>query len=173
MTSPAYLPVHVLAAEIAARRLSAVDLLDEYLNRIERLEPRLHAFVAINAANARLAAEAADMAIRSGHAVGPFHGIPIAIKDIVDVEGEVVTCGSKAWSSRIAPHSATLVRKLMAAGMINIGKTHTVEFAYGGWGTNRYLGTPWNPWNASTHHTPGGSSSVPASPLPLAWRHGP
>ena len=91
--------------------------------------------------------------------MGPLHGIPIAIKDIVDGAGEVVTCGSKAWSNRIAPHSATLVRKLMAAGMSNIGKTHTVKFAYGGWDTNRYLGTPWNPWDASTHYTPGGSSS--------------
>jgi aspartyl-tRNA(Asn)/glutamyl-tRNA(Gln) amidotransferase subunit A len=51
------------------------------------------------------------------------------------------------------------MRKLMAAGMINLGKTHTVEFAYGGWGTNQHLGTPWNPWDARTHRTPGGSSS--------------
>ena len=72
----AFRPVHTLAADIAARRLSPVDLVDEYLARIERLEPKLHAFVSVNAANARLAAEAADKAIRSGHAVGPLHGIP-------------------------------------------------------------------------------------------------
>jgi aspartyl-tRNA(Asn)/glutamyl-tRNA(Gln) amidotransferase subunit A len=59
----------------------------------------------------------------------------------------------------VAPRTATLVRKLRAAGMIVIGKTHTVEFAYGGWGTNQHLGTPWNPWDAQTHRTPGGSSS--------------
>src|ERR1700760_1788528 len=51
------------------------------------------------------------------------------------------------------------MRKLAAAGIINLGKTHTVEFAYGGWGTNQHLGTPWNPWDPSTHRTPGGSSS--------------
>src|SRR5580692_870247 len=159
MPSPAFLPVHTQAAEIAARRLSPVDLVDEYLTRIERLEPKLQAFVSVNAANARLAAEAADKAIRSGHSVGPLHGIPIAIKDLVEIEGEVAMGGTAAWRDRRAPHTATLMRKLMAAGMINLGKTHTVEFAYGGWGTNQHLGTPRNPWDAGTHRTPGGSSS--------------
>jgi aspartyl-tRNA(Asn)/glutamyl-tRNA(Gln) amidotransferase subunit A len=159
MTSAAFRPVHTLATEISARRLSPVDLVDECIARIERLEPRLHAFVSVNAANARLAAEAADKAPRAGHAIGPLHGIPIAIKDLVEIEGEVTAGGTAAWRNRIAPHTATLVRKLMAAGMINLGKTHTVEFAYGGWGTNRHLGTPWNPWDATTHRAPGGSSS--------------
>ncbi|MEA2732529.1 MAG: aspartyl-tRNA(Asn)/glutamyl-tRNA(Gln) amidotransferase subunit [Acetobacteraceae bacterium] len=159
MTSPAFLPVHTLAAEIAARRLSPVDLIDVYLTRIERLEPKLQAFVSVNAANARLAAEAADKAIRSGHAVGPLHGIPIAIKDLVEIEGEVAMGGSAAWRNRVAQRTASLHRRLMAAGMINLGKTHTVEFAYGGWGTNQHLGTPWNPWDAAVHRTPGGSSS--------------
>jgi aspartyl-tRNA(Asn)/glutamyl-tRNA(Gln) amidotransferase subunit A len=130
MTS-AFRPVHELAAEIATRRLSPVDLVDEYLARIERLEPRLHAFVSINAGHARLAAEGADKAIRAGHAVGPLHGIPIAVKDLVEIKGEVAMGGSAAWRHRIAPHTATLMRKLMAAGMINLGKSHTVEFAFG------------------------------------------
>jgi len=159
MPSPTHLPIHTLSAEIAARRLSPVDLVDEYLARIERLEPKLQAFVTVNAANARLAAEAADKAIRSGHAVGPLHGIPIAIKDLVEIEGQVAMGGSAAWRQRVSPHTATLLRKLTAAGMINLGKTHTVEFAYGGWGTNQHLGTPWNPWDATTHRAPGGSSS--------------
>jgi aspartyl-tRNA(Asn)/glutamyl-tRNA(Gln) amidotransferase subunit A len=158
MTS-AFRPVHELAAEIAARRRSPVDLVDEYLARIERLEPGLHAFVSVNATHARLAAEGADKAIRAGHAVGPLHGIPIAVKDLVEIEGEVAMGGSAAWRHRIAPRTATLMRKLTAAGMINLGKTHTVEFAYGGWGTNQHLGTPWNPWDNSTHRAPGGSSS--------------
>ena len=159
MTSPSCLPVHTLAEDIAARRLSPVDLVDECLARIERLEPTLHAFVSVNADNARLAAEAAHKAIGSGHAVGPLHGIPIGIKDLVEIEGEVAMGGTAAWHGRIAPRTATLMRKLMAAGLINLGKTHTVEFAYGGWGTNQHLGTPWNPWDANTHRTPGGSSS--------------
>ena len=159
MTSPAFLPAHTLAADIAARRLSPVELVGECLARIERLEPKLQAFVSVNAANARLAAEAADKAIRSGHAVGPLHGVPIAIKDLVEIEGEVAMGGTAAWHARRASRTATLMRKLVAAGMINLGKTHTVEFAYGGWGTNQHLGTPWNPWDANTHRTPGGSSS--------------
>jgi len=159
MTSPALLPVHTLAAEIAARRLSPVDVLEDYLTRIDRLDGKLHAFVSVNATKARLAAEAADKTIRSGHAVGPLHGIPIAIKDLVEIEGEIAMGGTAAWRSRIAPHTATLMRKLMATGMINLGKTHTVEFAYGGWGTNQHLGTPWNPWDTNTHRAPGGSSS--------------
>jgi aspartyl-tRNA(Asn)/glutamyl-tRNA(Gln) amidotransferase subunit A len=159
MTAPAFRPIHTLAAEIAARRLSPVDLVDECLARIERLDPKLHAFVSVNHANARLAAEAAHKAIRSGHAVGPLHGIPIAIKDLVEIEGEIVMGGSAAWQQRKATRTATLMRKLLSAGMINLGKTHTVEFAYGAWGTNQHLGTPWNPWDATTHRAPGGSSS--------------
>ena len=149
MTAPAFRPIHTLAADIATRRLSPVDLVDEYLSRIERLEPKLHAFVSVNRANARLAAEAAHKAISSGHAVGPLHGIPIAVKDLVEIEGEVAMGGSAAWKHRKATRTATLMRKLLAAGMINLGKTHTVEFAYGAWGTNQHLGTPWNPWDST------------------------
>jgi aspartyl-tRNA(Asn)/glutamyl-tRNA(Gln) amidotransferase subunit A len=156
---PAGLTVHAIAARIADRRLSPVDLVDDCLARIDRLEPKLHAFVEVYAAEARLAAEAADKAIRSGHAVGPLHGIPIALKDLVEIEGRVATGGSAVWRDRRATRTATLARRLIAAGMVVIGKTHTVEFAYGGWGTNQHLGTPHNPWDAAEARTPGGSSS--------------
>jgi aspartyl-tRNA(Asn)/glutamyl-tRNA(Gln) amidotransferase subunit A len=63
------------------------------------------------------------------------------------------------WRERVSQYSATLVQKLLAAGMIVLGKTHTVEFAYGAWGTNQHMGTPWNPWDMKTARTPGGSSS--------------
>ncbi len=157
--SPAFQTVAALSAAITARRLSPVDLVDECLSRIDRLEPRLQAFVSVDHAGARLAAEAADKAIRAGHQVGPLHGIPIAVKDLVQIEGQVATGGTAAWRNRIAQTTATLQRKLTASGMITIGKTHTVEFAYGGWGTNQHLGTPRNPWDAQTHRAPGGSSS--------------
>jgi aspartyl-tRNA(Asn)/glutamyl-tRNA(Gln) amidotransferase subunit A len=159
MASPAFLPVHRLSADIAAGRLSPVDLIEDCLARTERLEPKLQAYVTVHAAEARLAAEAADKAIRSGHRIGPLHGIPIAVKDLVEIEGKVAMGGTAAWKDRVATRTATLYRKLVAAGMIVLGKTHTVEFAYGGWGTNQKLGTPWNPWDATTHRTPGGSSS--------------
>ena len=156
---PAGLTVHAIAARIADRRLSPVDLVDDCLARIERLEPKLHAFVEVYAAEARLAAEAADKAIRSGHAVGPLHGIPVALKDLVEIEGRVAAGGSAVWRDRRSARTATLARRLIAAGMVVIGKTHTVEFAYGGWGTNQHLGTPHNPWDAAEARTPGGSSS--------------
>jgi aspartyl-tRNA(Asn)/glutamyl-tRNA(Gln) amidotransferase subunit A len=159
MPSPAFLPVHRLSAEIAAGRLSPVDLVEDCLARTARLEPKLQAYVSLHAAAARLAAEAADKAIRSGHRIGPLHGIPIAVKDLVEIEGKVAMGGTAAWKDRVAIRTATLYKKILAAGMIVLGKTHTVEFAYGGWGTNQKLGTPWNPWDATTHRTPGGSSS--------------
>jgi len=156
---PAFLSLHELIPALAERRLSPVDLVEDCLSRIDRLEPKLQAFVSIDRDAARLAAEAADKAIRSGHRVGPLHGIPVAVKDLVEIEGKVTMGGTAAWRERVSTRTATLHRTLTAAGMITIGKTHTVEFAYGGWGTNQHLGTPWNPWDKSIHRTPGGSSS--------------
>jgi aspartyl-tRNA(Asn)/glutamyl-tRNA(Gln) amidotransferase subunit A len=158
-SEPTELPVHALSAAIQSRKLSPVELTDALLARIERLDDKLHAFIALYGKEARLAAEAADKAIRAGHAVGPLHGIPIALKDLVDIEGRVTTGGSKVWRDRISPTTATLARKLIAAGMIVLGKTHTVEFAMGGWGTNQHMGTPWNPWDLDVPRAPGGSSS--------------
>ncbi|MDB5362629.1 MAG: amidase [Rhodospirillales bacterium] len=152
-------PAYVLSREIEAQRLSPVDLVDALLARIATHDPKLHAFVDVYAKEARLAAEAADKAIRSGHALGPLHGIPIAIKDIIDIEGRVTTGGSASRLNHRAAQTATVVRRLISHGMIVLGKTHTVEFACGGWGTNQHLGTPWNPWDAAVPRTPGGSSS--------------
>lgn len=156
---PTGLPVHELSRLLATRALSPVDLVDAYLARIERHDPQLHAYTEVYAADARLAAQAADAAIRSGHAAGPLHGIPIALKDLIELEGRIVTGGSEAWIDRRATRTATLARRLVAQGLIVLGKTHTVEFAMGGWGTNTRRGTPWNPWDAGRARTPGGSSS--------------
>ena len=153
------LPLHALAAKLKSRSISPIDIVDTCLQRIEKLDAKLHAFVDVFAVEARGAAEAADKAIRSGHAVGPLHGIPIALKDLIELEGRVATGGSAVWRNRRSSRTASVAQKLISAGMIVIGKTHTVEFAFGGWGTNQHLGTPWNPWDAKTHRTPGGSSS--------------
>ncbi|MGH7368578.1 MAG: amidase family protein, partial [Candidatus Rokuibacteriota bacterium] len=144
---PVWAGVAELSRAFAARTLSPVDAVDALLDRIRRLDPRLHAFIAVYADEARLAAEGADRAIRSGHRVGPLHGVPIALKDLVDLEGRVTTGGSKAWAGRVSPVTATLAERAIAAGMIVLGKTHTVEFAMGSWGTNTHMGTPWNPWD--------------------------
>ncbi len=158
-SQPSLLSALVLSSEISARRLSPVDLVDALLERIRGGDPKLHAFVEVYAEDARLAAEAADKAIRSGHAVGPLHGIPIALKDLIEIEGRVTTGGSPLWRERRSRVTATLARRLIVAGLIVLGKTHTVEFAMGGWGTNQHRGTPWNPWDPAVARTPGGSSS--------------
>jgi aspartyl-tRNA(Asn)/glutamyl-tRNA(Gln) amidotransferase subunit A len=158
-TDPALLPAHVMSAEIGAGRLSPVEIVDAALARIAAADGKLHAFVEVYEKEARLAAEAADKAIRSGHSIGPLHGLPIALKDLIEIEGRVTTGGSQVWRERRSPYTATLAKRLIAAGLIVIGKTHTVEFAMGGWGTNQHRGTPWNPWDLAVARTPGGSSS--------------
>src|SRR5262252_612721 len=158
-TDPSLLPAHILASEIAAGRLSPVALVEALLDRIATKDKKLHAFVEVYRDEARLAAEAADKAIRSGHTIGPLHGIPIALKDLIEIEGRITTGGSEVWRERRSTDTATLAKRLIAAGLIVIGKTHTVEFAMGGWGTNQHRGTPWNPWDPSVQRTPGGSSS--------------
>jgi aspartyl-tRNA(Asn)/glutamyl-tRNA(Gln) amidotransferase subunit A len=155
----ALLPVLQLSQQLQARRLSPIELTEAFLARIQSQEPKLQAFVEVWADDARLAARGAEAAIRSGHAVGPLHGIPIALKDLIEMEGRTVTGGSEAWRDRKATRTATLARRLISQGMIVLGKTHTVEFAMGGWGTNSLRGTPWNPWDAQRQRTPGGSSS--------------
>src|SRR5437879_11432493 len=121
-TDPSFLPAHVLAAEIGARRLSPVEIVEALLARIASQDGKLHAYVEVYADDARLAAEAADKAIRSGHRVGPLHGVPIALKDLIDLEGRVTTGGSMAWRDRRSPATATLARKLIAAGRIRRGQ---------------------------------------------------
>ena len=154
-----FLNAGAAADALAAGELTSEEFVETLLARIERLEPRLNAFIDVYADEARAAAGAADLARRAGQAAGRFHGVPIALKDIIDLEGRVTTGGSKVWESRISPVTATLARRLMEAGLIVIGKTRTVEFAMGAWGTNRHMGTPWNPWDLGVHRAPGGSSS--------------
>ncbi len=158
-TDLTHLPVHQLSKLIQSRQLSPVEVTDAFLQKIDQHDSKLHAFVQVYADEARLAARGAEAAIQSGHSVGPLHGIPIALKDLVEIEGKVVTGGSEVMKSNVATRTATLAKKLMSQGMIIVGKTHTVEFAMGGWGTNSLRGTPWNPWDLQRARTPGGSSS--------------
>ena len=158
-SNPALLTAGEASAAIQAGRLSPVALVDALLERIDAHDDALHAFAAVYRDEARACAEAAHKAIRAGHAVGPWHGVPIALKDIIDMEGRVTTGGSKHWEDRISTTTATLARRLIEAGMIVIGKANTVEFAMGGWGTNRHMGSPRNPWDAEVHRAAGGSSS--------------
>jgi aspartyl-tRNA(Asn)/glutamyl-tRNA(Gln) amidotransferase subunit A len=129
------------------------------LDRIEALDGKLHAFVDVYRDEALACAEAADLERRAGMVRGPLHGLPIALKDLLHIEGRQTTAGSKSWLGRKSGHTATVVARLLAAGMVPLGKTHMVEFAFGGWGRNAPMGAPWNPWDPATHRVAGGSSS--------------
>lgn len=138
---------------------SSRDIVDAHLARIAALDGKLHAFVEVYADEARLLADAADQARRARLPLGPLQGLPVALKDLCDIAGRVGTAGSRLWANRVADTTSATVERLLAAGMIPLGKTHMVEFAFGAWGTNAMMGTPWNPWDLQRQRVPGGSSS--------------
>lgn len=165
MASMTYAPLEQLAQAIACAELSSEALLENQLARIERHGGQLHAFTDVYADEARAAARGLDQMARAGIRLGPLHGVTVAVKDLFEVEGKPIAAGSKARPPRTSARSAAVVERLRAAGAVVIGKTHTVEFAFGGWGTNAAMGTPWNPWDLKTQRTPGGSSSGSAVAL--------
>jgi aspartyl-tRNA(Asn)/glutamyl-tRNA(Gln) amidotransferase subunit A len=138
---------------------SSQEIVSGCLARIDALDGKLHAFVDVYRDDAMALARTADAERKAGRVRGPLHGLPIALKDLLHFEGRQTTAGSKSWSGRISDHTATAVERLLAAGMIPLGKTHMVEFAFGGWGRNQPMGAPWNPWDMTTHRVAGGSSS--------------
>jgi aspartyl-tRNA(Asn)/glutamyl-tRNA(Gln) amidotransferase subunit A len=140
--------------DICSRELTAL-----HLSRIEQHDPHLHAYIDLHAQQALDAADGLDALRRGGTMLGPLHGVTVAVKDLFDIEGWPTTGGSISQPPRIGAVTATAVQRLRQAGAIVLGKTHTVEYAFGGWGTNAVMGTPWNPWDLHTHRVPGGSSS--------------
>ena len=148
-----------LAAGLSAKHFSSRDVVDALLRRIAKADGKLHAFTEVYANEARALANAADKARASGFPLGPLHGLPVVYKDLCDIAGRISTGGSKMFEKRVASETSNTVERLTAAGMVPLGKTHMVEFAFGGWGTNPLMGAPWNPWDLATHRVPGGSSS--------------
>ncbi|MEY2718398.1 MAG: hypothetical protein RL539_1430 [Pseudomonadota bacterium] len=148
-----------LSPALARGDISSRDIVERCLRVIELHEARLHAFVKLDAASALALADAADEQRRQGYARGPLHGLPVVLKDLIEVEGEITTLGSKHFEWRRSKHHSATLERLLAAGMIPLGKVHMTEFAFGGWGTNPLMGTPHNPWDLNNHRAPGGSSS--------------
>ncbi len=138
--------------------LSPVALTEHCLARMAALEPTLNAFRLPTPERALATAQAAEIALKAGQDLGPLHGIPYVAKDLFDVRGLPTTAGSNLLLENLAPEDATVTARLAQAGMILLGKTNTVQFAYGGVGINHDHGTPHNPWHV-TPHVPGGSSS--------------
>jgi aspartyl-tRNA(Asn)/glutamyl-tRNA(Gln) amidotransferase subunit A len=148
-----------LAAGLKAKRFSSREVADTFLARIAKADGKLHSYVEVYTKEARALADAADTARGAGLPLPALHGLPIAIKDLCDIAGRVGTGGSQMLVKRVATETSATVERLLAAGMVPLGKTHMVEFAFGGWGTNPLMGAPHNPWDLKTHRTPGGSSS--------------
>jgi aspartyl-tRNA(Asn)/glutamyl-tRNA(Gln) amidotransferase subunit A len=133
---------------------------EKTLDAAEAANQKLHALTQITRESALAEARLADVRTSEGAAHGLLHGMPVGIKDIADVEGLVSGCGSLTRKqAEPATRDAHVVTKLRTAGAIVVGKTHTVEYAFGGHGTNETVGTPWNPWDLKVHRIPGGSSS--------------
>ena len=148
-----------LARWLARGEVSSRDIVAVCLANIDARDGKLHAFVEVWRDEALAHADALDGERRDGRLRSPLHGLPIALKDLLHVAGRQTTAGSKSWLGRISDHTATTVTRLVAAGMVPLGKTHMVEFAFGGWGRNQPMGAPWNPWDPDTHRVAGGSSS--------------
>jgi aspartyl-tRNA(Asn)/glutamyl-tRNA(Gln) amidotransferase subunit A len=157
-TALAFESIAGLSGRIGEGRLSPVKVAEQLLGRIDALDKRLHAFIRVMPEQALAQARAAEIALKCGASLGILHGIPYAAKDLFDVKGLPTTAGTHLLANNIAGQDATVVRKLAAAGMVLLGKTHTVQFAYGAAGINHDHGTPHNPWHPIPH-APGGSSS--------------
>ncbi len=157
MTEPHWLTAAEAGRAFAARTLSPVELLTDLLARIAQLDTRLHAFTRLDADAALDAARAAEREIAAGRIRGPLHGIPIGIKDMIDVAGLPTTCHSKLLLDNVARADATVVAKLRGAGAVVPGKLATHEFAIGGPSFDLPFPPARNPWDPEHH--PGGSSS--------------
>ena len=150
-----------LAQALQAGRVSARELIEQSLNRIgDPAGEGGRAFITVHAAQARAMADAMDTLRQAGRAPRRFAGIPISLKDLVDIAGEVTTAGSRALADAPAATAhAPVVARLLAAGLIPMGRTNMTEFAFSGLGINPHYGTPKSPWDRATGRIPGGSSS--------------
>ena len=149
--------LHAAADQLRAGRAAPLDLLDACLDRIDRLEERIRAWVFVDREGARAEAARRAEEIRRGGWRGPLHGVPIGIKDIFDVFDWPTAAGSRLWKDSVARQDATAVRKLREAGAVFVGKTVTTQYASFDPPPTR------NPWDPS--RTPGGSSSGSAAAL--------
>ncbi len=156
-----------------AGTVSSAELTRAVLDEIRRRDGELGAFVAVTDERALAEAAQADRERARGRCRGPLHGVPYAVKDLFDVAGEATMAGCHLLADKIADRDAAAVARLAEAGAVLVGKTHTVQFAYGGVGINHDLGSPRNPWRTDEAYVAGGSSSgsavaVAAGMVPFA-----
>lgn len=144
-----------VARLVSKREVSPVELVDAALQRIEALDPTLHAFITVYE-QAREVAKASEIMMAAGHDLGPLHGIPLALKDNIALKGLRTTAGSKILADWIPDADATVAARLRSAGGIILGKLNMHEFAWGGTSDNPHYGAVRNPWNPERF--PAGSS---------------
>ncbi len=146
---------------IQTRALSPVEVVDAVLERIHAIDPTLHAFCTIADREARADARAAEAAVVRADRLGPLHGVPVSIKDLICTKGIRTVAGSKAYEGFVPDEDDIVVERLRQAGAIILGKTNVPEMGYGGVGQNDVFPTTRNPWNLNM--TPGGSSAGSAA----------
>ena len=145
--------------------ITASEIVEYFISNIQKFDPKIKAFQTIYHKSALDAGKACDLAFSSGDRIGPFHGVPFVLKDICELKGKITTGGSAVNIRRKSKETAVVAKRLLSAGGILLGKTKTVEFAFGGWGTNQRMGTPKNPWDNKNHRVCGGSSAGSAAAL--------
>jgi aspartyl-tRNA(Asn)/glutamyl-tRNA(Gln) amidotransferase subunit A len=161
VTIPALETIVGLAPRLRRGEVSPVELTRACLDRIEKLDPALNAFITVTAESALAEARAAEIEISRGEWRGPLHGIPVALKDLIDTAGTRTTAASGLHQYRVPAEDAEVVRRLREAGAVILGKNNLHEFAYGGSSLVSFFGDVHNPWN--TKHVAGGSSGGSAA----------
>src|SRR5216683_7233415 len=156
-TEPALMSLTSVAKAIAQKRISSREVTQSCLDRIAQWQPRLNAFMVIEAEHALAAADAVDTAQAKGKVTGALHGVPLAHKDMYYDAGKVVTCGSKIRRDFVTTTTSTALQRLKDAGAVRLGSLQMAEFAYGPTGHNSHYGAVHNPW--AFDHITGGSSS--------------
>jgi aspartyl-tRNA(Asn)/glutamyl-tRNA(Gln) amidotransferase subunit A len=151
--------VSTLAAELRSGRITARTLAEAVAERYATLEPRLNAYRSFDADLLRRQAAAADAMLAAGADLGPFQGLPVSVKDLYGLAGFRTWAGTPKPLPEVCEREGPVVGAFRRQGALLAGKTHTVEFAFGGLGTNRHYGAPRNPWDATRHRVSGGSSS--------------
>src|SRR6266852_1217241 len=157
------LDVAALSQKLRAREVSPVEVTDAYLARIEEVDKKLNAYITVTADVAREAAKRAESEIAAGNWRGPFHGVPIALKDLCYTKGIVTTGGSKILEKFVPDYDCTLWSRLAAQGAVLLGKLNLHEFAYGITSSNPHWGVVKNP--CDTTRIPGGSSGGSAAAI--------
>jgi len=157
------LPIEELAPLVRRRKASPIELTRAYLQRVEKLNPALNAYITVTAERALADARRAEREIQRGQYRGPLHGIPISLKDNIYTRGVRTTAGSKVLAEFVPGEDADVAQRLFAAGSILLGKTNLHEFAYGVATENPHYGPARNPWD--TARIPGGSSGGSAAAI--------